>query len=60
MNEFDGLRDGCQNVDVSVEQGRGAGMTLKRALPAYQPTEVEYAIMWSERHGYVSPRKEKE
>ena len=27
-----GLGDGCQNPDVSVEQGRGAGMTLKRAL----------------------------
>lgn len=24
-----GLRDGCQNVDVSVEQGRGAGNDLK-------------------------------
>ena len=24
-----GLRDGCQNGDVSVEQGRGAGNDLK-------------------------------
>ncbi len=31
LPELCGLGDGCQNPDVSVEQGRGAGMTLKRA-----------------------------
>ena len=27
-----GLRDGCQNGDVSVEQGRGAGNDLKTRI----------------------------
>lgn len=29
---LDGLRDGCQNGDVSVEQGRGAGNDLKTRI----------------------------
>lgn len=45
LPELCGLRDGCQNVDVSVEQGRGAGNDLKtRTLFDAVITDPPYGV----------------